>query len=185
MEPTLKVGAIIIVKEEKDVQVGDIITYRDSSSYTTHRIVEINDGIITTKGDANSITDKPISRDAVVGKVIFYINLFGSLTLLIKNPVFWIILVGILLIIFYFKVLLQNKKEKKNKRNRRYKPKQRRKDRKHIIEDEYLPIEFEKDLDFVKDKMQFEEHIEKIEDKEKNLNEENKVDEKSTEKSDN
>ena len=183
MEPTLKVGAIIIVKEEKDVEVGDIITYRDSSSYTTHRIVEINEGIITTKGDANLIEDKPISRDDVVGKVILYINLFGSLTLLIKNPVFWIILVGFILIIFSFKVLLQNKKEKKNKRNRRYKPKQ--KGRKHIIEDEYLPIEFEKDLDFVKDKMQFEEHIEKIEDKEKNLNEENKVDEKSTEKSDN
>ena len=57
MEPTLSINSIIVVKKTDDLNIGDIITFQDSRGYTTHRIVEMNEDSITTKGDANNVKD--------------------------------------------------------------------------------------------------------------------------------
>jgi len=73
MEPTYKVGSIIYYKEvlESDLEVGDAITFSlGNETFITHRIVNINDGLYQTKGDANNTPDvMRISFRNIHGKV--------------------------------------------------------------------------------------------------------------------
>lgn len=71
MSGTLEIEDIIIVKLERDnLNRDDIITFRQDGNLVTHRIIEINDDTIITKGDSNTDSDEPITKEDVVGKVI-------------------------------------------------------------------------------------------------------------------
>ncbi len=123
MEPTITVGSVIVVKKTDDLEMGDIITYQDSRGYTTHRIVDITEESITTRGDANPINDEPITRESVIGKVIVHLNIFGFIVYFFKNPVSWILifLIGVLLLFIvpvkipHQKLVKKEKIEDKNK----------------------------------------------------------------------
>ena len=105
MEPTINLNALIIIHNQKDYQKGDIITYKDSSSYTTHRIVDISDDLVITKGDANDIKDVPISKDLIIGKVIYTINLSDKIVYLFNRYIVWVILLlALILIIVNFPI---------------------------------------------------------------------------------
>ena len=76
MMPTLKKGDFIIVKKQKEYNIGDIITYEitegNNKYYVTHRIVEKNENEYRTKGDDNNkIDDNKIFENAIKGKIIF------------------------------------------------------------------------------------------------------------------
>ena len=85
MEPTIKTGSMVIDKQEKSYQVGNIVTYQDAvkpSETITHRIVaeetQNNTKLFTTQGDANQSPDSTkVTEGRVVGKVIFSIPYFG------------------------------------------------------------------------------------------------------------
>ena len=90
MEPTIKVGEVIIVREvhgEEDLKKNDIITFVGKGDLegkvVTHRIISdgVVNGKITTCGDANhGIADKqPITYDDVIGK---YVKTSSVLTVL-------------------------------------------------------------------------------------------------------
>ena len=100
MEPDIPINSLILIRETDDYKEGDIVTFKDYTNYTTHRIIKMDEKNIITKGDANNIEDKPVSRDVVVGKLIFSINLFKFVSKVAVSPFFWIIifLVGIILI---------------------------------------------------------------------------------------
>lgn len=70
MAKTLNVYDIIAIEITKDVEVNDIITYKQDDELITHRVMEINGDKLITKGDANNTEDKEITKDAVIGKVI-------------------------------------------------------------------------------------------------------------------
>ena len=75
MKPEFKAGDIAITyKTDFDkLEVGDVITYLDDNKIIIHRIVEINDGFIKTKGDNNSTEDKVlIDRQNYLGKLIYH-----------------------------------------------------------------------------------------------------------------
>lgn len=74
MKNTIGIGDFVIVKIGKDVEYNDIITFKEKNAFITHRIIEINDENIVTKGDNNTAKDEPISRENVVGKVVFIIR---------------------------------------------------------------------------------------------------------------
>ena len=74
MSPTIEIGDIVIVKIGKNVQEKDIITYKNDNSFITHRIIKIDGESIIAKGDNNNTQDKPIRKDAILGKVVFTIN---------------------------------------------------------------------------------------------------------------
>ncbi len=96
MQPSLSVNDYIIVKKTKDLKVGDIITFEDENSYTTHRIKSINNNIITTKGDANNIEDSPIKRNKVLGKYLCkasFINFLFKYKLIILSLMFLFIII--------------------------------------------------------------------------------------------
>ena len=81
MEPTIKVGEVIIVEkvsDPDDLKKDDIITYHGkegsfAGKVVTHRIISegVVDGKITTCGDANhGISDPPITYDDVIGRYV-------------------------------------------------------------------------------------------------------------------
>lgn len=77
MEPEIKAGENIIVKECKKYDVGDIITYiTEEGEIITHRIVSIDDyESYHTKGDANNVEDPiPVAKSQIYGKVIYHFN---------------------------------------------------------------------------------------------------------------
>jgi hypothetical protein len=72
MSPALNMGDYIIIDTEvTEFEVNDIIVYQltDSLPYMAHRIIEINDGEYTIKGDANSNNSGTISIEQIVGLV--------------------------------------------------------------------------------------------------------------------
>jgi len=86
MEPVIKTGSLIFTKPESVYKQGDIVTFNDSQSNipTTHRITEINN-LITTKGDANNISDfQKITKDKIIGKTFFSIPYIGYLISYLK-----------------------------------------------------------------------------------------------------
>ena len=87
MEPAIPTHSLLIEKEYQQGEVllvGDVVSFYPDveSSYSslriTHRIVEINDGVITTKGDNNEIAD-PYTLDCsdvsakVVGTIPYFL----------------------------------------------------------------------------------------------------------------
>lgn len=71
MEPSIEIGDYVLVKEDDDLVVGDVITYKVDNNFITHRIVDITSDTIVTKGDNNNTSDDPILYNQVVGKVIY------------------------------------------------------------------------------------------------------------------
>ena len=109
MRPYLNVNDTIIIKKCDDYKLNDIVTYQNNEEYVTHRIVSINNSEIITKGDANNTQDDPITKDKIVGKLIYKFHIFGFLSFLLSKPFTWILLFIVGFLVTYF---IPNKKEK-------------------------------------------------------------------------
>ena len=95
MWPELKKGDLVFIEyaDKNSLAVGDIIVYKNLSTsseqvgFTIHRIIELNDDTLKTRGDANNISDLPIKYDKVVGRTVnwkekpFRIPQLGKLTI--------------------------------------------------------------------------------------------------------
>lgn len=77
MMPVFQKGDLIIIKEEKEYEVGDIVTFKDSSgNLVTHRIIEKCENAFYTKGDNNNTKDEEkIDNFQIIGKVVYLICL--------------------------------------------------------------------------------------------------------------
>lgn len=107
MDPTLKVGDLVIIHEEKEYQKQDIITFRAETVPTTHRIIETKDTGFITKGDANNVEDEGIvTRDQIYGRVIMSIPKVGEIMLFMKQPLSMLIMIFILCILLWGKDLI-------------------------------------------------------------------------------
>ncbi|MBQ8663405.1 MAG: signal peptidase I [Eubacterium sp.] len=93
MEPELSAGDLILVKETNDIKENDIVVYQQSGSLVVHRVIEMDDSILITKGDANNVADAPIVITDVKGKVFASIPAVGNLIGFIKSPVGTIIII--------------------------------------------------------------------------------------------
>lgn len=71
MEKTILIGDIVIVKIGEEFSENDIITYKDQNVFVTHRVIKKEEDTIITKGDNNNSEDEPISKNEVLGKVVF------------------------------------------------------------------------------------------------------------------
>lgn len=73
MEPTYKTGSVIYYKkvDYSELKKDDVITYELSNGkLVTHRIVNIDNELIETKGDANEVSDiNKVRYENVKGKV--------------------------------------------------------------------------------------------------------------------
>jgi signal peptidase len=80
------------------VDVGDIIVYQDEAELIIHRVIEVDGDTVITKGDANDISDPPISKSSIKGIMVLSVPYLGGLVRLLKSgPGF----VALLLATFY------------------------------------------------------------------------------------
>lgn len=104
MSGTIEIGDGVIVKLTSDIKEEDIIVYKKEESLITHRLIEMEEDGLITKGDANNVQDEPITKDVVIGKVIF----------VIPNIHFWkkaiIVILIVLICIFYMIKQIRNRR---------------------------------------------------------------------------
>lgn len=76
MWPSLKKNDMVFIThvDKNDLKVGDIIVYKNDRGFTIHRIQDLKSETIITKGDANNITDIPVTYEEVIGKTVNYGN---------------------------------------------------------------------------------------------------------------
>lgn len=87
MEPTISTKDLAIIKKAGSYAVNDIVVFKDESdNMVMHRVVDINNDTVITKGDANNSADDPISRDKIIGIYSFKIPLLGKIIKSLKTP---------------------------------------------------------------------------------------------------
>ena len=103
MEPSIKTGALVILKPSSEYHIGDVIMFGEDTKTkvpTTHRIVadEVRSGVFyyTTKGDANEDPDpQQVAQTEVIGKVLFSIPYLGYVLDFAKKPLGFALLIGV------------------------------------------------------------------------------------------
>ena len=94
MWPELKKGDLILIKginSKEEINMGDIIIYTNVKGFTIHRVIEMNEDSLVTKGDANNVKDSPIKYEEVVGKTLtindkpFRIPFLGTIGLIVNK----------------------------------------------------------------------------------------------------
>ena len=121
MEPAIKTGSIVFVKPVGNYKVNDVITFPGSGTDAqpiTHRIVEAKEAegtiLYKVKGDANDAADwQAVPREEVTGKVFFSIPYFGYLLSFAKQPIGFILLIWVPVIMIIWEQLGKIRKELK------------------------------------------------------------------------
>jgi signal peptidase len=72
MSPALRPGDLVIIRGEKPVNVGDVVTVKSGEFTYTHRVVEkLEDDRFRLKGDANEDPDPNlVEASQIIGKVV-------------------------------------------------------------------------------------------------------------------
>lgn len=131
MEPKLKIGDVILVKEQKSssYKVGDVITFKGMSGelagkIVTHEIVGItNEGgrkIYYTKGIKNISNDPAVYEEQILGKYIYKFKIFSLIEKIMSTKIGFVLIIIIPLGYIYFyeiKDVVHDIKEIKNKEN--------------------------------------------------------------------
>ncbi|NIQ32890.1 MAG: signal peptidase I [Nitrososphaeria archaeon] len=141
MAPTIPAGSIVLVKPAAEYREGDVITFKSASerylekptSTITHRIYKVleEEGkvVYLSKGDFNPSPDsEPVTRELVLGKVIFSVPLIGYPVSFARTVPGLVILIVIPATILIYSEILNIKKElvriRREKRKRAKKPKE-------------------------------------------------------------
>jgi signal peptidase len=94
MWPVLKKGDLVFIQgvhSKDDIEVDDVIVYRNPQGFTIHRVMKLNENNLITKGDANNISDAPIKYEDVVGKAVIFNNkilripALGNISIFLKD----------------------------------------------------------------------------------------------------
>jgi len=94
MWPELRKGDLILIKginSKEEINIGDVIVYTNVKGFTIHRVIEMNEDSLVTKGDANNVKDSPIKYEEVIGKTLtinnkpFRIPFLGRIGLFINK----------------------------------------------------------------------------------------------------
>lgn len=123
MSPAIEINDFVIVRKPDAINVGDIVSYKedDGGMEVLHRVVKIEDGKITTKGDANNVEDKPVEISQATGVYVGKVEYLGKIISFIIQPVvFSIVIVLLLIILFapYKKLKVFQKSETKDEKKR-------------------------------------------------------------------
>ena len=110
MADALNIGDGIIVKLTNDVTTGDIIVYKQDNYYITHRVIEKEGEIVTTKGDANNAEDEPIQISQICGRVEKIIPNVEAIKKTFSSPTVLVLIVVTLVAIGFFIFYKQQKK---------------------------------------------------------------------------
>lgn len=117
MEPTLSVGDLLIVQAQSAYETGDIVVYQSGSIPVVHRIVDISEETVTTRGDANNVNDEPFPITAIKGEVIAVLPWVGNLVWMLKSPlgIILTLVAAVLLVEWSFRTGKAEKEEEKER----------------------------------------------------------------------
>jgi signal peptidase I len=90
MEPRVSGGDLAIVRSKRTYRVGDVAAYRNTTLHrvVVHRIVAVDGGFYTFKGDANSFVDpQQVERGQIVGRLSLSLPVLGSVLLWLASPI--------------------------------------------------------------------------------------------------
>jgi len=110
MEPVISQNDIIVVKEQRDYELNDIVTFKSDNAYVTHRVISKSGNSYITKGDANNAKDVSIKKDDIIGKVVHVIRQGGVWQQIFTSPTI-IIMIFITLMLFDFAFSYKGNKE--------------------------------------------------------------------------
>ena len=120
MEPTINIKDLVVTHPKEKYEINDIVAFKHDNAVTVHRIVNVeydNNGteFFTTKGDNNNTIDnEKITSSDIIGSYRFTIPLLGSFILFVStNPLFVILFLIIIILIYYISKLLINRIRKK------------------------------------------------------------------------
>lgn len=77
MWPTLKKGDLVLIKgieDKNNIELNDIVVYRNEKGFSIHRVVKLNENTLITKGDANNVNDSPVEYNQIIGKILNFRN---------------------------------------------------------------------------------------------------------------
>ena len=73
MWPVLYKGDLVFIQgvyQKEDISIDDIVVFTNAKGvFTIHRVIELGEDTLTTKGDANNVPDNPIQYKNVIGKL--------------------------------------------------------------------------------------------------------------------
>lgn len=100
MSPTIEIGDDVFVEITKDIKKGDIVIFDDEkrNDFIIHRVIDIQDNLIVTKGDNNNIQDSQMPKDRVIGKVLIIFPKMGKVQEFFRKPYIFIPLIDIIII---------------------------------------------------------------------------------------
>lgn len=106
MLPTIKPVSVVVVNKGTKCAVGDIVAYKNvENKVVVHRIVSIENGMVTTKGDNNKDKDKMFYKSLIIGKVI---HIYSMTRVIIFSCVSC---VSLFLIVYVSSILFRKKGE--------------------------------------------------------------------------
>lgn len=111
MEPELSVDDLIVVKERKTYEIGDVVVYQQRNSLVVHKIIAIDGEVVVTQGTANDTPDEPIPMSAIKGEVVFHVGKIGGVVNWLKTPFGTTLILG-LAVLFLIKSYSGDKEEK-------------------------------------------------------------------------
>ena len=116
MKPTIDAGDLIFIKKVdiNNLKKGDIISFKNDDIIATHRIVDIDDKKVVTKGDNNNIEDYPTDKSDIIGKFIFAIPKIGYVISYAMSPVGMVTIALVITFIFIYDFIFREKKSKSN-----------------------------------------------------------------------
>ncbi len=110
MEPELRVNDLVVVRSQDSYEKGDIVVYQDGGSLVIHRIIEIRDDKVITKGDANDVPDRPVPVRDIKGRYTGRIPFVGVILLFFKSPAGFVLMLLAAVVLFEYPYI----KERKN-----------------------------------------------------------------------
>ena len=90
MEPSYMLGDLVILVK-KQPRIGDVVLW--CTGYThcvVHRLIDIQDGMAVTKGDANPVPDQPVPLSAVKYVVVARIPRIAVAAIIAPLAVYWL-----------------------------------------------------------------------------------------------
>lgn len=98
MKPTFEKGDLLIVRKvETEPKIGDVVIYQGGKSLVVHRVIAYDNGLVTTKGDANSAEDPVFTEDKVLATMAFVVPGVGTVIRSIQTPWGMVLLILLLL----------------------------------------------------------------------------------------
>ena len=116
MAPEIPAGGMVFTDtNNREPEIGDVITYELHDITVTHRVVRIEDGFYVTKGDANQGVDAvSVLPSHVVGTVCFSLPYLGYVVSYLQNRsiAVWIIMISLLFFLTGIRPVFLNNKRK-------------------------------------------------------------------------